>query len=111
MKSIRDKIVTLKVDTPFARWQGHGKDPEYIRGTWPAGTQVKVVMESRFWDIGITDDLEAENGYDARISPATVTWEGITPEEEAELSERGRLHDLQLEAFKNLRRTPRKEEG
>jgi hypothetical protein len=99
MKSIRDKIVTLLEGVPFARWQGHYKVPEYIEGTWAKGSRVKVVMESRFWDIGITDDLEAENGYHARISPALVTWEGITPEERDELDERGRLHDLQMETF------------
>lgn len=32
-----------------------------------AGTRVKIVMVSRFGDVGITDDLTAENGYDARV--------------------------------------------
>ena len=57
-------------------------------------------MVSRFWDIGITDDLQAENGYHARISPAIITYDGITNEVQAELQERGRLHNLQLEAWK-----------
>lgn len=102
MKSIRHTNVTLLEDVTFHKWQGHGVDPEYIEGVWPADTTVRVVMESRFWDIGITDDLEAENGYHARISPAIVTWAGITDEERAELAERGWLHDLQMEAFAKL---------
>lgn len=32
-----------------------------------AGTRVKIVMVSRFGDVGITDDLTAENGYGARV--------------------------------------------
>ena len=34
----------------------------------PAGTTVKIVMWSRFGDVGITDDLEADRGYGARVS-------------------------------------------
>jgi len=29
--------------------------------------RVKVVMASRFGDVGITGDLTAENGYDLRV--------------------------------------------
>lgn len=35
--------------------------------TIPVGTRVKIVMVSRFGDVGITTDLSAENGYFLRI--------------------------------------------
>lgn len=33
----------------------------------PAGTTLKIVMVSRFGDCGLTDDLNAENGYHLRV--------------------------------------------
>lgn len=33
----------------------------------PAGTTLKIVMVSRFGDCGLTDDLNARNGYHLRI--------------------------------------------
>lgn len=33
----------------------------------PAGTTLKIVMVSRFGDCGLTDDLNAENGYNTRV--------------------------------------------
>ncbi len=33
----------------------------------PAGTTLKIVMVSRFGDCGLTDDLNAENGYSLRV--------------------------------------------
>ena len=35
----------------------------------PKGARVKCVMVSRFGDCGITDDLNAERGYVARVPP------------------------------------------
>ena len=32
------------------------------------GKRVRVVMASRFGDVGITNDLKAERGYDLRVS-------------------------------------------
>jgi hypothetical protein len=32
------------------------------------GTPVKIVMVSRFGDVGITDNLKAEHGYHARVT-------------------------------------------
>jgi hypothetical protein len=32
-----------------------------------AGTRVKIVMVSRLGDVGITEDLAADNGYGARV--------------------------------------------
>lgn len=31
------------------------------------GTRVKIVMVSRFGDVGVTEDLTAESGYGARV--------------------------------------------
>lgn len=61
---------------------GEIKDPitmKYYKGYWkdgepamketnlPAGTTVKIVMVSRFGDVGITEDLHVEHGYGARV--------------------------------------------
>lgn len=35
----------------------------------PAGTKVKVVMASRFGDLGITRNLTADYGYETRVMP------------------------------------------
>ena len=59
------KAVTLR------EWVGHKcnerGEPIMVPRDIPAGTKVKIVMVSRFGDVGITDDLDAENGYGARI--------------------------------------------
>ena len=43
----------------------------------PAGTTVKIVMASRFGDLGITRDLDADYGYEARVMPDDLEpiWE------------------------------------
>lgn len=41
--------------------------------TIPAGSTVRVVMASRFGDVGITDRLEDETGYGARVDPGSLT--------------------------------------
>lgn len=61
------RIATLKEDVTFRKWQGHNAQIEFIDVVWPAGTTVKIVMVSRFGDVGITDDLSAEYGYHARV--------------------------------------------
>lgn len=43
-------------------------EPEYTDKPLPVGTRVKIVMVSRFGDVGITDDLTAENGYHLRVN-------------------------------------------
>ena len=52
---------------------------EYYRGYWddngpvmdeydvPAGTTVRIVMVSRFGDVGITEKLDRETGYGKRV--------------------------------------------
>ncbi|MBD3262038.1 MAG: hypothetical protein GF334_10310 [Candidatus Altiarchaeales archaeon] len=56
---------TLAEPVTLRRWGGHGK--EDLVETLPAGTRINVVMASRFGDVGISDNLSAENGYGARI--------------------------------------------
>ncbi len=48
------------------KWQGHRKTPEWLEMPLPAGALVRVVMASRFGDVGITDNLSAESGYHYR---------------------------------------------
>jgi hypothetical protein len=47
------------------KWAGN--EPVSREVPLTAGTTVKIVMVSRFGDIGITEDLTAERGYGARI--------------------------------------------
>lgn len=72
------KLFKLKEDV-------EGERPDWSAGTlrfdpvpMPAGTIVKVVMVSRFGDCGITTNLDALNGYDARVFP-DVLEEIATP--------------------------------
>lgn len=62
------RVGTLKREVKFQIWHGHGAKPEFTYRMVPAGTKVKIVMVSRFGDVGITDNLAAEYGYSARIS-------------------------------------------
>lgn len=48
------------------RWQDG--QPQFDKVACAAGTRVKIVMVSRFGDVGITEDLLAENGYGARVA-------------------------------------------
>lgn len=61
------RIGILKRVVEFSIWHGHAADPEFTTREVPAGTAVKIVMVSRMGDVGITDDLTAENGYHARV--------------------------------------------
>lgn len=45
-------------------------EPEYTEVPIPAGTPLKIVMVSRFGDVGLTDDLDAVNGYHIRVFPS-----------------------------------------
>lgn len=62
------RFATVKRDiaaTKFHGWDnGEACKSKY---TITAGTRVKIVMASRFGDVGITDDLMAEHGYVARV--------------------------------------------
>lgn len=61
------RIGTVKEPTDLRTWNGHGADPEFTYRTIPAGTKVKIVMVSCLGDVGITDNLDADNGYSARV--------------------------------------------
>ena len=56
--------------TTLSFYQGYWdkNEPVMADREIPAGTTVKIVMWSRFGDVGITDDLEAEHGYGARVN-------------------------------------------
>lgn len=56
--------------TTLSFYQGYWDEngPVTVDHEIPAGTTVKIVMWSRFGDVGITDDLEAEHGYGARVN-------------------------------------------
>jgi hypothetical protein len=56
----KDVTATIHTMVPGSGWQERQE-------VWPAGTRVRAVMSSRFGDVGITKNLEAVNGYDARI--------------------------------------------
>ncbi|MGE5512452.1 MAG: hypothetical protein ACM31O_14485 [Bacteroidota bacterium] len=61
----------LKAPTTLRHWNGHDHErkgkPKFTEEVIPAGTTVKIVMASRFGDVGITTNLDAEHGYSARI--------------------------------------------
>ena len=45
----------------------HNGEPVMQVCSLPCGTLVKIVMVSRFGDVGVTDQLTAETGYCARV--------------------------------------------
>jgi hypothetical protein len=66
------RYADLKEDMIFSEYQGHWNDvpePVMVKRTVPKGTTVRIVMVSRFGDIGITDHLEKEYGYECRVDP------------------------------------------
>jgi hypothetical protein len=69
------RVVRLLIDAPDAqRWTGkHGPDgPIMEPRPYHKGQLVKVVMISTWGDVGLTDDLYAENGYDIRTEPENL---------------------------------------
>ena len=62
------------------KWFTTRRDEDEIRCEFKIGQRVKAVMFSRFGDIGITDNLEAENGYICRIHPFEDTLTNISLE-------------------------------
>lgn len=64
------RIGKLKRDVEGSVYLGYWTDGEPVMKPHPikAGTTVKIVMVSRFGDVGITDKLEDEVGYMARVS-------------------------------------------
>jgi hypothetical protein len=45
----------------------HRRDNKDVDIEVPAGQTVKLVMVSRLGDVGLTEDLTAENGYGIRL--------------------------------------------
>lgn len=64
------KFAHLKKPVEMKHYIQQWKDgePQFDTVMCPAGTRVKIVMVSRFGDVGITEDLEAETGYGARVA-------------------------------------------
>lgn len=66
---LEGKIFTLGKEIVGQEWHGHYADPEFTPVVMEKESKVKVVMCSRFGDVGITPDLTAERGYIARVNP------------------------------------------
>lgn len=68
------RYMTTKAPVTLRKWNGnHPVDDNTTEVVLPVGTRVKIVMASRFGDVGITDDLTAEHGYHARIEIDKLT--------------------------------------
>ena len=59
----------LKKDVTMGWYQGYWKDGEPVMKDEfvSAGTKVKIVMVSRFGDIGITNKLDTDTSYGTRV--------------------------------------------
>lgn len=73
------RFATLREPVTMKHWNGHGADPEYTDVPLEAGHRVKIVMVSRFGDVGITENLDAETGYGARVPLDVLTDFGREP--------------------------------
>lgn len=74
----------LRAFLGHARSPAHGSLREDARPPLFAtynGKRVRVVMASRFGDVGITTNLQAEYGYEKRVAVAELSGFSITPEE------------------------------
>lgn len=64
------RFASLRKPVVMSHWM-HRSDaagnPMFHEVPLQAGHRVKIVMVSRLGDVGITEDLEAENGYAARV--------------------------------------------
>lgn len=63
------RFACLKEPRTLEHYLGYSKDnkPQFREVPCEAGQRVKIVMVSRFGDVGITEDLNAENGYGMRV--------------------------------------------
>jgi hypothetical protein len=62
-----------KVITP--RMRREGQTHREVTKTLRKGSRVKVVMASRMGDVGITPNLDAQNGYVVRINCVEGEWD------------------------------------
>ena len=69
---MKGHIFVLKEEVVGREWHGHNADPEFTSLTMVKGSKVKVVMCSRFGDVGITPDVTRLHGYIARVDPDTL---------------------------------------
>lgn len=72
------QFATVKKHTCLREWVEHRRDPttgepQFIERWIQPGTAVRIVMVSRLGDVGITDRLEVEHGYLARVALADLT--------------------------------------
>jgi hypothetical protein len=63
------RYACLRKDRTLEHYLGYSKggEPQFREVPCEAGQRVKIVMVSRFGDVGITEDLNAEVGYGARV--------------------------------------------
>lgn len=65
------QYMTCRVPVTLRIWNGYEHSvknlPEFTEKVIPVGGTLKIVMASRFGDVGLTDDLQAEHGYHARV--------------------------------------------
>lgn len=60
--------VTTTEPLEMEEWNGkHPVEENTTRHTIPVGSTLKIVMVSRFGDCGLTDKLDAVNGYGLRL--------------------------------------------
>lgn len=59
------KFLLFQRKPPLWRWHKSWGYPQLFANH--EGKRVKIVMASRFGDVGITSDLEARNGYSLRL--------------------------------------------
>jgi len=76
-------FASLKEDREGSVYLGTwtGKNPDMQSVHMKAGSRVRVVMASRFGDVGITHNLKARNGYCARVPVSALTDFGSEAEQ------------------------------
>ena len=67
---------TIPTDMRFGRYE---RGDKLAGAELKAGTRVRVVMASRFGDVGITTNLEAETGYIGRLGLDDLSDFGAEP--------------------------------
>lgn len=74
------RFANLRKPLTTEHYAGHWEDGEPVMNKvdCEAGQRVKIVMVSRFGDVGITEDLEAENGYGSRVMLDDLCGFGLT---------------------------------
>lgn len=71
------RYATLRNPLTMRHFMGHDKPDHEV--PMIVGSRVKIVMVSRLGDVGITEDLTAENGYGARVMLDDLRDFGVAP--------------------------------